>query len=152
MEKLNWGIIGLGRIADNFSKGFFYAKNANLIAVASSDTKKLEKYKETHKLDSKFLFNNYDDLIQCKDIDIIYLALPNNLHYDWAKKIIENNKNILVEKPALLSLLESQSIYNELDGKNLLFTEAFIYRYLPYLKALIEILKDQQLGNIFLME
>ena len=152
MQKLNWGIIGLGRIADNFSKGFFYAKNANLIAVASNDYKKLEKYKETHKLESKFLFNNYDDLIKCKDVDIIYLALPNNLHYEWATKIIENRKNILVEKPAILSVSESQSIYNKLNGKNLLFTEAFMYRYLPYVKELIELLKSQQIGNIFSME
>ena len=152
MEKLNWGIIGLGRIADSFSNGFFDAKNANLIAVASRDNKKLQKYKETFNLETKFLFNNYYDLIKCKDVDIIYLALPNNLHYYWALKIIENNKNILLEKPATLSVFEAVSISKSLEGKDLLFTEAYMYRYLPQIKVLIEILKSQELGEVFSME
>ena len=152
MEKLNWGIIGLGRIADSFSNGFFDAKNANLIAVASRDNKKLQKYKETFNLETKFLFNNYYDLIKCKDVDIIYLALPNNLHYYWASKIIENNKNILLEKPATLSVFEAVSISKSLEGKDLLFTEAYMYRYLPQIKVLIEILKSQELGEVFSME
>ena len=152
MEKLNWGIIGLGRIADSFSNGFFDAKNANLIAVASRDNKKLQKYKETFNLETKFLFNNYYDLIKCKDVDIIYLALPNNLHYYWASKIIENNKNILLEKPATLSVLEAVSISKSLEGKDLFFTEAYMYRYLPQIKVLIEILKSQELGEVFSME
>jgi predicted dehydrogenase len=152
MEKLNWGIIGLGRIADSFSNGFFDAKNANLIAVASGDNKKLQKYKELFNLENKFLFNNYDDLIKCKDVDIIYLALPNNLHYYWALKIIENNKNILLEKPATLSVLEALSISKNLEGKDLFFTEAFMYRYLPQIKVLIDIIKSQELGKIFSME
>ena len=152
MEKLNWGIIGLGRIADSFSNGFFDTKNANLIAVASRDNKKLQKYKETFNLETKFLFNNYYDLIKCKDVDIIYLALPNNLHYYWASKIIENNKNILLEKPATLSVFEAVSISKSLEGKDLLFTEASIYRYLPQIKVLIEILKSQELGEVFSME
>ena len=152
MEKLNWGIIGLGRIADSFSNGFFDAKNANLIAVASRDNKKLQKYKETFNLETKFLFNNYYDLIKCKDVDIIYLALPNNLHYYWASKIIENNKNILLEKPATLSVFEAVSISKSLEGKDLFFTEAYMYRYLPQIKVLIEILKSQELGEVFSME
>jgi len=152
MEKLNWGIIGLGRIADSFSNGFFDAKNANLIAVASRDNKKLYKYKETFNLETKFLFNNYYDLIKCKDVDIIYLALPNNLHYYWALKIIENNKNILLEKPATLSVLEAVSISKSLEGKDLFFTEAYMYRYLPQIKVLIEILKNQELGRVFSIE
>ena len=152
MEKLNWGIIGLGRIADSFSNGFFDAKNANLIAAASRDNDKLQKYKDLHKLDSNYLFNDYNDLINCKDIDIIYLALPNNLHCDWALKIIENNKNILVEKPAILNVVEAKSIFRKLENKDLLFSEAFVYRYLPQTIALIEILKSRELGEVFSME
>ena len=41
MKKINWGIIGLGRVANEFASGFNGLKNANLIGVASKTSKKL---------------------------------------------------------------------------------------------------------------
>ena len=38
----------------------------------------------------KYLFNEYEDLINCKDIDVIYIALPNSLHHLWVIKSIQN--------------------------------------------------------------
>ena len=35
MKKINWGIIGLGNIAQNFSEGFFYTNNSKLLAISS---------------------------------------------------------------------------------------------------------------------
>ena len=46
MEKVNWGIIGLGRIAEVFSNAFEEAENAKLLAVASKDQKKLNHFKD----------------------------------------------------------------------------------------------------------
>ena len=97
MKKLNWGIIGLGNIAQRFSEGFFEVKNANLLAVASRNSSKLEIYKNQFKIEKKFIFNNYEDLLKCKDIDIVYIALPNFLHYQWILKCIEFKKKVLVE-------------------------------------------------------
>ena len=42
MQKINWGIIGLGNIAQSFSNGFFNVDNSKLLAVASRDSNKLE--------------------------------------------------------------------------------------------------------------
>ena len=80
MRKLNWGIIGLGRIAEIFSEGFSEVNSARLLSVASKDKSKLEKFKKIYNLEERFLFKRYEDLINCKDIDIVYVALPNSLH------------------------------------------------------------------------
>lgn len=152
MEKLNWGIIGLGRVAESFSQGFLDVKNAKLLSVASNDITKLEKYKKIYNLEEKYLFKNYEELINCKDVDIIYVALPNSLHHYWVLKVIEQNKNVLVEKPATISLLEAESIYNKIAGKNLFFGEAFMYRYLPQTKLVIQMIRNQEIGEIFSMD
>ena len=44
MEKVNWGIIGLGRIAEVFSNAFEEAENAKLLAVASKRSKKTKSF------------------------------------------------------------------------------------------------------------
>ena len=46
MDNINWGILGLGDIARTFSKGFEDTSNAKLLAVASRDPEKLNKFKD----------------------------------------------------------------------------------------------------------
>ena len=45
MTKLNWGIIGLGSIAQKFSEAFAETSNSKLLAVASNNSEKLESFK-----------------------------------------------------------------------------------------------------------
>ena len=71
MEKINWGIIGLGNIAQKFSEAFKEVENSRLLAVASKDKNKLNLFKKKYNFENKYLFNNYDELINCKDVDII---------------------------------------------------------------------------------
>ena len=147
MEKINWGIIGLGNIAHRFSEAFRYIENSKLLAAASNDKKKLNIFKEKYDFEDKFLFNNYEELINCKDIDIIYIALPNFLHHKWVIKCIQNNKNVLVEKPATINLLEANDIKKNLQSKNLFFGEAFMYRYNPQINSIINLIKDNKIGK-----
>ena len=59
MKKINWGIIGLGNIAHEFSKAFAETNNAKLLAISSKDKDKLKKFNLQFNIDSKFSFNNY---------------------------------------------------------------------------------------------
>ena len=152
MKKINWGIIGLGNIAQSFSEGFHNCDNARLLAVSSNKNEKLDQYKNNFKLEREYLFNNYEDLIKCDDIDIVYIALPNNLHFEWILKCIEKNKNILIEKPAVRNLKEAKRIEKEIIDRNLFFSEGYMYRYYPQIKKIIEILKTDQLGKLISMK
>ena len=42
MKQINWGIIGLGNIANTFSEGFSTVQNAKLLSIASHNSEKLE--------------------------------------------------------------------------------------------------------------
>ena len=152
MKKINWGIIGLGDIAQSFSEGFHNCDNARLLAVSSNKNEKLDQYKNNFKLKKEYLFNNYEDLIKCDDVDIVYIALPNNLHFEWILKCIDKNKNILIEKPAVRKLNEAKKIEKEIIDRNLFFSEGYMYRYYPQIKKIIEILKTDQLGKLISMK
>ena len=82
MDIVNWGIIGLGNIAQKFAEGFKNIDNAKLLGLTSRDDKKLQKFKEDFRIEDKYCFNNYQSMINCSDIDIVYIALPNSLHYE----------------------------------------------------------------------
>lgn len=152
MNRINWGIIGLGNIAQRFSEAFQEISNAKLLAIASKDMDKLNKFERKFLIEKKFVFQNYEDLIFCKDVDIIYIALPNSLHHFWIIQSIKNKKNVLVEKPATTSFSEILDINNTLLNTNLFFGEAYMYRHLPQIKNLMKIIKNKELGNLISME
>ena len=62
MQKVNWGIIGLGRIAHEFALSFNELPNANLLSVASKDHDRLDDFKKKFNLNSKYSFPDYRDL------------------------------------------------------------------------------------------
>ena len=152
MKKLNWGIIGLGAIAQQFSKAFVETSNSKLLAVASHDFQKLDLFKKKFSIEEKFLYKNYEDLINCRDIDIVYIALPNSFHFQWANESIKNNKNTLVEKPATLNFEEAKNIKKILLDKNIFFGEAFMYRYHPQINYILNLIEGNEIGNLISME
>ena len=152
MAQVKWGIIGLGNIALKFSEGFQYTKNAKLFAISSRSKNKLQAFKNKFQIDDNYCFTNYDSLLECKDLDIIYIALPHSLHYEWVMKSIEKEKNILVEKPATVNFLQMENIKNNLKNKNIFFSEAFMYRYHPQISKVVDLLKNNVIGNLVSME
>jgi predicted dehydrogenase len=67
-------------------------------------------------------------------------------------KSIEKEKNILVEKPATVNFLQMENIKNNLKNKNIFFSEAFMYRYHPQISKIVDLLKNNVIGNLVSME
>jgi len=149
---VNWGIIGLGRIANEFASGFKDLNNAKLLSIASKTKKNLIEFKKKFDIDEKYCFSNYEDLIVCDKIDIIYIALPHNLHFDWIMKCLENNKKVLTEKPATSSLNDIKKINKTLNNKAIFFAEGFMYRYHPQTAKVISLIKNNEIGDLVSME
>ncbi len=149
---VNWGIIGLGRVANEFASGFNGLKNANLIGVASKTSKKLIEFKKKFNINEKYCFSNYEDLVACDKIDIVYIALPHSFHFPWIMKCLENNKKILTEKPATSSFIDMKKINETLSNKKIFFAEGFMYRYHPQTKKIISIIKNNEIGDLISMQ
>ena len=152
MKQVKWGIIGLGSIASKFADGFQFTKNARLFAISSKNENKLLEFKNKFQIDKNFCFSNYESLLECKDLDEVYIALPHSFHHEWVIKSIEKKKNILVEKPATVNFSQMENIKNNLKNKNIFFSEAFMYRYHPQIPKIIDLLKNKIIGNLISME
>ena len=75
MQRVNWGIIGLGKMALKFAESFKDIKNAQLVSISSKDINRLQTFKEKFKIDNDLSFENYEELIQCQKVDIVYYSL-----------------------------------------------------------------------------
>jgi len=152
MEKANWGIIGLGNIAREFANGFAGVENACIKGIASNNLNRLSEFKKKFNINENYCFSNYQDLIDCKQIDIIYITLPHSLHYEWIIKCLNKEKNTIVEKPATINFEQISNIKKKIFSKNFFFAEAFMYRYHPQINKVIQLIREKKIGNLINME
>ena len=152
MSTINWGIIGLGNIAYKFASGFDEVKNSKLVSIASKNSEKLEKFQKKFNIDKNFCFNEYEKVLLNNKVDIVYIALPHNLHSEWIIKCINEKKNILSEKPATVNLQEIRKINQKLNNSNVFFAEGFMYRFHPQTSALVEVIRQNEIGELLKME
>ena len=83
------------------------SKDITKIDIASRTIKELENPKPVNKI-----FNNYLEAIEKSDAEIVYISLPNNLHFEYCISALNNKKNVIVDKPAILNINETDKIYD----------------------------------------
>ena len=128
------GILGCGRIAQKMGNTLKLMGLNKECYIASRDINKAIQFKEEY--DFAGFYGNYDDLINNKEIELIYIATINSLHYEHAKLCLENGKNVLLEKPITLRLNEAKALYDLAEDKDLYIGEALWTAYMPSLKII----------------
>ena len=85
-------------------------------------------------------FDDYQEAIESSGAKLVYISLPNHLHFEWVKLSLNYGLNVVVEKPATLSLPETQFLLNLSAAKELCLAEATVWEFHPNIKKLKEIL------------
>lgn len=134
---INLGIIGSGMIVHDFLQIADQIPNLELTAI--STTKRSEKVgKELQtKYGIKKTFINNDDLFNDQEVNTVYVAVPNNLHYVVAKSALEHNKNVICEKPFVATPEQALELKEIADKHHVYIVEAITNIYLAnfiYLK------------------
>lgn len=119
---MKFGVIGFGNIARKFVKSITYSNGHEVIAVAARSKEEAEDYLDKNK--SVLFYNDYLELLENKDIEAVYIALPHKFHYHWSMEALKHNKSVLCEKPATLSVEEMKSLRSESKKRNVIFLEA----------------------------
>lgn len=128
-------IIGSGMIVKDFLEIMPYLNEVELSAIYGrrGSEEKLNKLKSKHNI--KEVFYDYEELLK-SDVDTVYIALPNNLHFEFSKKALEYNKNVIVEKTITSNYKEAKILNDLAREKKLFLFEAITTEYLPnYLKV-----------------
>jgi len=143
---IKWGIIGLGKIAHKFTEGLNYVPNAELYGVASSKINRAKEFAQKHK--AQKVFESYEALAGSDNIDVIYIASYNHLHFEHAKLCIEHGKHVLCEKPLTTSLAKSKELFALARKRNVFLMEALWTRFHPSIAYLEDLVQSKLYGAI----
>lgn len=143
-------ILGAGMIVLDFLNMVTDIPKIQLKALLSSK-RSLEKNQtlaQEYKIDT--VYADLDLLLAEADIDTVYIALPNHLHYEYSKKALLAGKHVICEKPFTLNANELNELYEIAEDKQLILIEAITNQYLANFRQLREDI--QTLGEIRLIE
>lgn len=147
MKKLKLGVIG---VSNHFKKRcripLQQSEHVELYAVASSSKEKATAYADRYKIPKAYA--SYEALLKDKQVDFVFIPLPNHLHLEWIKKAADAGKHILCEKPLTLNAPEAAEAGDYCKKKDVVLMEAFMYPFHPQWKRVKEIIDSGELGKI----
>ncbi|WP_129642647.1 Gfo/Idh/MocA family protein [Peristeroidobacter agariperforans] len=142
MSKLRIGLLGAARIATPFIAGAKLSSRAEVVAVASRDRGRAQALADTHGVPHAM---TYEQLLAAKEIDAVYIPLPNSLHAPWSIAAARAGKHVLCEKPLALSEAEALEMFSAADAAGIVLLEGYPFLFQP---QTLEIERRIQAGEI----
>ena len=149
-EKIRWAILGCGKIASKFASDLNLVADAELSAVASRNPVKLESFSKQY--GPALVFNNYEALAKCPDVDAIYVATPHGLHYEHVMLCLRHKKAVLCEKAFALNLPQAREMVEFARKQGVFLMEAFWTKFLPQYGKVMEIIRSGTIGEVKLIQ
>ncbi|RBW47259.1 gfo/Idh/MocA family oxidoreductase [Psychromonas sp. B3M02] len=136
---IKFAVIGTNWITEKFIDGTNnppenHAQAMKLQGVYSRDIEKAERFAKQHQ--APFTFDDLASLATSTEIDAVYIASPNSLHFEQSKLMLAHGKHVICEKPSCSSLEQAQELYQTAKDNNVIFFEAYMTAHLPNFKVI----------------
>ena len=110
-QKIRYAVVGLGHIAQvAVLPAFAHCKNSVLAGLVSGTPIKLQKLGRKYRVRNAWSYDQYDDCLQSGEIDAVYIALPNDMHRDYAVRAAKAGIHILCEKPLAVTARDCEQM------------------------------------------
>jgi len=91
---------------------------------------------------------DFDSVLSNLDVQAVMIALPAPMHYSFAKRALEANKDVYIEKPMTLDVGEAEELVRLARQKNLILMIGHLLHYHPAIETIKTIVKSGQIGKI----
>ncbi|MEM7128423.1 MAG: Gfo/Idh/MocA family oxidoreductase [Chloroflexota bacterium] len=147
MEKVRWGIIGVGDVTEVKSgPGFQKAQNSELVAVMRRNGELAQDYAQRHNVPR--WYDDADALINDPEVDAVYIATPPHVHKEYALRAAAAGKPVYSEKPMALTLAECQEMIAVCEEAEVPLWVAYYRRSLAKYIKVKELLDAGAIGEI----
>ncbi len=146
-KKLKIGVIGCSQIAyTSVIPAIKKSKLVDLEIIGSRDLKKAKSF--ATKFNSK-KFGFYEDVIENKEVDVVYISLPIGLHEKWTVKAAKANKHILCEKSSTTSVRSAKKMIESVKKNHVRLMEGLMFKFHPSHEKIIKLINEKTIGDVF---
>lgn len=144
------GIAGAGTIVPDFLKAQALIDEMEVAAICGTPRNKeqLNNFAKENGMDT--VYYDFDEMVNNPDLDVIYVAVPNHLHYSFSKKALEKGKSVICEKPFCSNEKQAEELVHLAKEKGLFLFEAISNQYFPNYEKVKKLLPE--LGAVKMCE
>jgi predicted dehydrogenase len=146
-RKVKWGVLGTAKIArEHVIPAMQKGEYTEITAIASRDSNRAKQTADNFGIPKTY--GSYEELLLDREIEAVYLPLPNHLHIEWSSACIEAGKHVLCEKPLALSTQDVKQLIRLRDKHRVKAGEAFMVRTHPQWLKTLDLIKSGKLGKV----
>jgi predicted dehydrogenase len=154
-RKFGYCIVGLGRISmDHFMPGIRMGNNARITGIVSGHRDKAERVAAEYGVPQNAIYGyeNCDAMRDNRDIDGVYIALPNSMHAEYTIRAAHAGKHVLCEKPMATSVKDAKSMIDACRKAEKKLMIAYRCQLEPTNLRAIELIRSGRLGTVQAIE
>lgn len=142
------GVIGTGRIAPRFISESKYVSGIEVECAYNPEADSATEFAEEEQI--PVYTEGFDDFLG--QIDAVYIASPNETHYQYAREALTAGKHVLSEKPLAFTYNETVELYQLAKEKHVVLMEGIKAAYCPGFQQIINVAKSGKIGQVIDVE
>jgi predicted dehydrogenase len=147
MKPVTWGVLSVSRhFRLRVQSPISGSESLTVRAIASRSRQKAEE--AAREMGIAKAYGSYEELLADREIEAVYITLPNNLHAEWVMKAADAGKHVLCEKPFAMNAAEAEKAIRYAEKKGVLIMEAFMYRFHPQWQRARELVRIGEIGDV----
>lgn len=149
-DRLRIGILGTANIARGaLIPAIRASRNAEAVAVASRTEERARVFGA--EVGVTRVHGSYEALLNDRNVDAVYNALPNSLHASWSNRAARAGKHVLCEKPLGRTAEECREMFQVAEDHGVTLMEAFMYRFHPRTEKMLSLVRSGVIGDVRLI-
>ena len=153
-KKLNIALCGLGRYAEYLATGLETSVYCQLAGIVAGTPSKAESWQKKYNIAQKNIYNyqNFDDIKNNLDIDVVYIVLPSAMHKEYAIRTAKAGKHVFVEKPMAVTEKDCREMIATCKTAGVQLAMGYRLHYEPYHLKIKRLGQEKIFGQVRLME
>jgi len=147
-KKIHFGIIGCSRIAE--TSVLPAISKSNVAESYFIGSRSIQKAKSFAKKFACTKYGSYEEVLEDKNVQAVYVSLPIGLHEEWVIKSAKAGKHVLCEKSSTTSYTSAKKMIKFATQNQIRLMEALMFRFHPSHEKIRKIINDGIIGKPFM--
>ena len=154
-RKLGVALVGLGSYSKNqLAPALQLTQNCRLAGIVTGTPAKATEWMQKYNIpkENVYDYKNFDRIADNKDIDVVYVVLPNSMHEEYVIRAAQAGKHVICEKPMAIMPKACQNMIDACKKANKQLAVGYRLHYEPFTKEAMRLGQEKVFGAVKFVE